>query len=211
MAQTANLLPRAEIAARKHSVVRQEILKAAIQLFAARGYRGVSLDDVAASLQYTKSVIYYYFKSKNEILWQIFTRSVEKFRVDIETIIGQYERPDVALPLMIRAHALNVMKNRELTAIYWSEASELLASQRQQLNRMNRNYDSMFESVYQRGVAEGIFRDIPLHVVVGGVLGMCNWLHTWYNERGSLSADQIADHFAELLSRGYSLDSRPVG
>jgi AcrR family transcriptional regulator len=199
---------RAELASRKHSVVRDEILIAAARLFAERGFRAVTMDDIARSLEYVKSVIYYYFKSKNEILWQIYCRSFEKFSGDIEAIRDEKMSSEAGLAKMIRAHALNVMKNRDGTAIYISEESELNPQQRQQLSRMKRSYDAVFESVYQRGVAEGVFRDVPPHVAVGGILGMCNSLHVWYNEKGSLSAEQIADYFVILLSIGYKVDNR---
>lgn len=199
---------RAELASRKHSVVRDEILLAAARLFAERGFRAVTMDDIAKSLEYVKSVIYYYFKSKNEILWQIYGRSFEKFSGDVEVIREEKLSSEAALSKMVRAHALNVMRNREWTAIYISEESELNAQQRQQLSRMKRSYDTVFETVYQRGVSEGVFRNVPTHVVIGGILGMCNSLHVWYNEKGSLSAEQIADYFVTLLSGGYVVESR---
>lgn len=201
---------RAELASRKHTVVRDEILISAARLFAERGFRAVTMDDIASSLEYVKSVIYYYFKSKNEILWQIYGRSFEKFSGDIEAIQAEQGPSEFALAKMVRAHALNVMKNRELTAIYNSEESELTQQQRQQLSRMRRSYDTVFETVYQRGVAEGVFRNIPTHVAIGGILGMCNSLHVWYNEKGSLSAEQIADYFVTLLSSGYKSENRSV-
>lgn len=203
MARTSKLHARQEIASKKHSVVREEILNSAARLFAKSGYRAVSMDDVAAGLQYTKSVIYYYFKSKNEILWQIYTRHFERFSGDIETIASG-EAPIVQkFATMIRTHALDVMNNRDWTAVYSHESSELTPTQRQQLNRMHRNYDTMFESVYQQGVSEGLFRDIPLHVAVGGCLGMCNWLSAWFNDKGPLSSQQIADLFVGILENGY--------
>jgi AcrR family transcriptional regulator len=192
-----------DIASKKHTVVREEILYAAARLFASRGYRAVSMDDVAGSLQYTKSVIYYYFKSKNEILWQIFSRNFERFSGDVEALMHAEEAAEVKFAKMIKCHALNVMNNRDWTAVYNSEAAELTPPQRQQLNRMHRNYDTMYETVYERGVASGIFKDIPTHVAVGGVLGMCNWLHAWYNDKGPLTAQQIATHFSTMLSTGY--------
>ena len=100
------------------------------------------------------------------------------------------------------------MKNREWTAIYNREESELIPQQRQQLSRMRRGYDAVFEAVYQRGVVDGVFRDVPPHVAVGGILGMCNWLYVWYKEKGPLSAEQIADYFVILLSGGYQVQNR---
>lgn len=203
MARASRLQARQEIASKKHSVVREEILNSAARLFAERGYRAVSTDDVAAGLQYTKSVIYYYFKSKNEILWQIFSRNFERFSAEVESLVALDIPPAQKLARMIRAHALNVMNHRESTTVYNHEGAELTPAQRQQLNRMHRNYDAMFESVYQKGVAEGVFRDMPVHVAIGGILGMCNWLHAWYSDKGPLTADQIADLFAGMLENGY--------
>jgi TetR/AcrR family transcriptional regulator, cholesterol catabolism regulator len=202
MARANKTAPRAELAARKHSVVRDEILLSATLLFAERGYRAISMDDIAATLEYTKSVIYYYFKSKNEILWQIICRTLDKYTSDIEAIRARKEDPDTMLLAMLRQHALLVMNNSEWSAIFNKELSELTPQQQQQLSRLKRGYDAMFWSVYQDGVAAGAFRDLPVHIVIGGMLGMCNWLYTWYNPKGPMSAEEIADHFIELMRDG---------
>jgi AcrR family transcriptional regulator len=202
---------RADIASRKHSLVREEILASAAKLFARIGYRAVSMDDIASSLGYTKSILYYYLSNKNEILWQIYLRSFEKYAGDIQAIIDAKLPSDVALKNMIRQHALNVVRNPEWAAIYNSEETELNPSQRRQLNRMKRDYDAVFEKIFEAGVSQKLFRDIPCHVAVGGILGMCNWLHSWFSEKGALTPEQIADQFTTLLSDGYSLRSDDAG
>lgn len=209
MATKTKASPRVDIAARKHAFVREEILTSATTLFAERGYRAVTIDDIAANLGYTKSVIYYYFKSKNEILWQIFSRIFDTFFSSINAIRNEDLPPDVALAKMIRQHALNTMKNRATTAIYNREESELDAQQERQVRRMKRDYDALFESVFEAGVRQGVFRDMPPHVAVGGMLGMCNWLYVWYDDKGPLSPEQIADHFVGLLSDGWRQQQQP--
>lgn len=203
MATRTKASARADIALRKQAFVREEILSSAIRLFAERGYRAVTIDDVAANLGYTKSVVYYYFENKNEILWQIFSRIFDTFFSSIEAIRKQNLPSRDALGKMIQQHALNVMKNRDTTAIYNREESELDPQQKRQVRQMKREYDALFESVFQKGVSEGHFREMPPHVAVGGMLGMCNWLYIWYDENGPLSPEQIAEHFTTLLSDGY--------
>lgn len=205
MATKLKASARAEIASRKQEFVREEILASAAKLFAERGYRAVTIDDIAANLGYTKSVVYYYFKSKNEILWQIFSRIYESYFRAIETTRSQNLPPDLALAKMVRQHALSVMENRDWTAIYFREESELDAQQRRQIGRMKREYDAIFEAVFEAGVSQGIFRKMPPHIAVSGVLGMCNWLYVWYNEKGALSAEEIAELYATLLADGYRL------
>ena len=198
---------RADIASRKQAFVREEILASATNLFAERGYRAVTIDDVAANLGYTKSVVYYYFKSKNEILWQIISQIFDGFLQKILAIRDQNLAPNPALSKMIRQHALSVMENPQWTSIFNKEEPELDPSQRRQVRRMKRDYDAVFESVYDAGVQQGKFQSIPSHVVVGGALGMCNWLSVWYDPKGSLSAEAIADHYASILLNGCSTNA----
>jgi AcrR family transcriptional regulator len=199
---------RADIASRKQAFVREEILASATGLFSERGYRAVTIDDIAANLGYTKSVVYYYFKSKNEILWQIISRIFDGFLQKILAIKELNLPPQDALPKMVRQHALSVMENPQWTSIFNKEEPELDPTQRRQVRRMKRDYDALFESVYEDGVAKGLFRNIPPHVVVGGAIGMCNWLYVWYDPSGALSADEIADHYASILSSGVAKSAR---
>ncbi len=207
MAVRAKVSARADIASRKQAFVREEILASATRLFAERGYRAVTIDDVATNLGYTKSVVYYYFKSKHEILWQLFQRTFELFFQSAEAIRKENLPTDVALAKMLRLHAVNVMKHRDTTAIWNRDESELEPQQRRQVRQMKRDYDALFESVFEAGVKQGLFREMPLHIAVGGMLGMSNWLYVWYDDKGPLSPDQIADHFTALLSDGYRKQS----
>lgn len=193
---------RAQLAERKHTLVRDEILLSATRLFAERGFRAISMDDIAATLEYTKSVIYYYFKSKNQILWQIVCRTLERYESDIEEIRARKEDPAKTLRDMLHQHALLVMNHSEWSAIFNREMSELAPAQQQQVSRMKRAYDAKFWETYQSGVAAGAFRDLPVHIVIGGMLGMCNWLYTWYSPKGPMSAEEIANHFVELVVDG---------
>ncbi len=197
------LSPRAELKARKQAYVQEEILAAAARLFAERGYRAVTIDDIGASLEYTKSVVYYYFTSKNEILWQIFQRIYDSYFEGISEIRARELPPAEAMAAIIRKHALNVMERRDWTAIYFREESELTEQQRKEIAKKKRRYDSMIEEVYEAGMKAGVFRQMPVHIAVSGLLGLCNWLYVWYKEQGALPAEQIAAYCSDLLANGY--------
>lgn len=197
------LSTRAELKAKKQAYVQDEILAAAAKLFAERGYRAVTIDDIGSSLEYTKSVVYYYFTSKNEILWQIFQRIYDSYFDGLSEIRARNLPPQEAMALIIRKHALNVMEKRDWTAIYFREESELTDQQRKEIAKKKRQYDAMIEEVYEAGMASGVFKRMPLHIAISGLLGMCNWLYVWYKEQGTYSAEQIADYCANLLANGY--------
>ncbi|WP_028216697.1 TetR/AcrR family transcriptional regulator [Paraburkholderia oxyphila] len=194
---------REQLKAKKQAYVQDEILSSAVTLFAERGFRAVTIDDIASNLGYTKSVVYYYFKSKNEILWQIFTRIYDTYFEMISSISATDLSPEEALRQIIIGHAMNVMERREWTAIYFREESELDEKQRKLMLNRKREYDATIEKVYRAGVEAGVFQDIPPHVAVTGILGMCNWLYTWFSEKGPITATEIAEYYVAMLTKGY--------
>ncbi|REE18159.1 TetR family transcriptional regulator [Paraburkholderia sp. BL27I4N3] len=200
---------REELKAKKQAYVQDEILASAVTLFAARGFRAVTIDDIASNLGYTKSVVYYYFRSKSEILWQVFSRNYDTYFESITAISQAELEPIDALARIIRAHAINVMERHEWTAIYHRDESELTEKQKKLILGRKREYDAAIERVYQAGVDTGAIRDdIPTAVAVRAILGCCNWLYTWYKQDGPLSPQAIADHYVSLLMEGYALPSK---
>lgn len=197
---TTNL--REELKARKQAYVQDEIIAAAARLFAERGIRAVTIDDIASSLGYTKSVVYYYFKNKNQVLWEIFNRIHETWASEMKAIVEQDVAPDKKLAALIRQHALNVMDRTEWTAIYFRDQSELTEAQQATVSERKRLFDRNFRNTYSAGVAAGLFKDVPSAVVVSGIIGMCNQTHFWFKKGKGLSAAQIADHYTDIIIDG---------
>lgn len=195
--------PREMLKARKQAQVREEIVRVAARLFAERGYRAVTIDDIANELGFTKSAVYYYFGNKAEILWQIFEEIYDSYIRMASGIRDLRLDPREAMWRVIHEHATWVIERRHWTAIYFREESELTEEQRRMITRRKREYDAIIEGIYAEGVKQGEFADIPPHIAVSGILGMCNWLHVWFNEKGRVSPDEIARHYATLLSQGY--------
>lgn len=193
---------RKELRAKKQAYVQEEITAAAAELFATSGYRAVTIDEIAAQLGYTKSVVYYYFKSKNEVLWSIFEQINDAWAHDMDDIISSGAAPDVMLKAMVKKHALNVLERTAWTAIYFREQGSLTEEQIKIVQGRNSVYNDRFKTVYRRGVEEGVFKDIPLPLIVGGIIGMCNWTHDWYKKGGSLTPETIATHFSEIILNG---------
>ncbi|MBC8751687.1 MULTISPECIES: TetR/AcrR family transcriptional regulator [Paraburkholderia] len=194
---------REELKARKQAYVQDEILMSAVSLFARRGFRAVTIDDIASSLGYTKSVVYYYFKSKSEILWQIFLRNYDEYFQMITSVTELGLGPEETLRRLILDHALHVMERPEWNAIYWRDETELNEHQRQQMADRKREYGVRISAIYADGVAENRFRKIPTGVAVRAIIGMCNSLSTWFRPDGRLSAADIAEHFVTMLMSGF--------
>lgn len=200
---------REELKAKKQAYVQDEIIAAAARLFAERGIRAVTIDDIASSLGYTKSVVYYYFKNKNQVLWEIFNRIHETWAAEMKAIVEQDIPPDKKLAALIHQHALNVMDRTEWTAIYFRDQSELTEAQQATVSERKRLFDRNFRTTYAAGVAAGLFKDIPPAAVVSGIIGMCNQTHDWFKKGKGLSAAEIAQHYTDIILDGCRVQRDP--
>ena len=192
----------------KQAQVQEEILKAAARLFADKGYRAVTIDEIAAEIGFAKSAIYYYFRNKEEVLWRIVEEIYDSYMEMARAIRAQHLSPDEAMSRLIRQHVLMVIQRREWTAIFFREESELSPERRRLIKRRKREYDAALEAIYREGVEAGLFRDVPAHIAVSGILGMCNSLYVWFNDKGPVKPEEIADYYASLLAGGYELPKR---
>ncbi|HUF45582.1 MAG TPA: TetR/AcrR family transcriptional regulator, partial [Aestuariivirgaceae bacterium] len=203
MTEAETATPRELLKARKQAQVREEIVRVAAKLFAERGYRAVTIDDIANELGFTKSAVYYYFGNKAQILWHIYEEIYDSYISMVSEIRDANLSPRDAMQRIIYQHVLWVIERRDWTAIYFREESELNEDQRGIIRRRKRDYDAIIEGIYAAGVKQKVFADIPPHIAVSGILGMCNWLYLWFNDKGPVTPDEIAMHYVTLLAQGY--------
>jgi AcrR family transcriptional regulator len=202
----------AAIRERKFNLVHDEILRAASVLFAVRGYRAVTTNDIADQLGFTKSAMYYYFGNKYDILSTIFRESFGYYLKQARTIVAQSRGPQDILHDLTVQHALNALERREWTIIYFRDESELNERDRAHINKCRKEYAEFFTRAYADGVRTGAFRDFEPSMVVNGIIGACNSITVRHRNEDSASYRRFAEQVADLIARGFlaaSATARP--
>ena len=64
------------------------------------------------------------------------------------------------------------------------------------------HFEEMWRDLIREGNQAGIFDCSDVPMTVRGLLGVLNWTITWYRPEGTLSPEQIADHFSEMFLEG---------
>src|SRR5690606_28421804 len=100
---------------------------------------------------------------------------------------------------------INVLENRAWATIFFRDQGELNEAQRKQLTQWKLEFDSKLRGVYVEGVEQGLFTSMPPYVVVGGIIGACNFLPVWFRDSGKLSIDEIGEINADFLLNGLLL------
>lgn len=200
--QDANASVRGRIKEQKTALIQEEIMIAAARLIAGRGFRAVTVDDISAKMGFTKSIVYYYMKNKNEILWRIFEKIDETYANGLDEAFQGGGSPVEQLSAVMQRHCMNVLSHLDWSTIYNRDLNELSEEQRAKVEEHRHQYNRRIQSLYEKGVRTGHFRPAPSVIAVSCLIGACNWPYTWFNPKGKLSAADIAKGYADQLING---------
>jgi AcrR family transcriptional regulator len=125
MATSTRVDRRTRAARSEGADARKQLLEAALEVFAMRGYRQASVDDIAERAGYSKGAVYWHFGSKDELFFSLLEERIEEpWRRSIELL--ETAGPDLDMSLEAnRLFAQLVRDERDLMLVereYWSLA-----------------------------------------------------------------------------------------
>lgn len=186
---------------------RDQILDVAARLF-QNGYQATSLDDVAVELRITRPALYYYFKSKEDILAAIYERAVGALIDRASLIFAENFPPDFLLCRLVQAHVRTMLEERPIVRVFFQEKHSLGPQASRLVKAKEVAFTKMLAATIRAGQKSGLFRSGNPELVVNAILGMLIWLYQWYRvERHS--ATEIEDVFCRMIIQG--VVSEPAG
>ncbi|GAB3652280.1 TetR/AcrR family transcriptional regulator [Glycomyces tarimensis] len=187
----------------KTKSVPDEVLRAALELFAEQGYANTSVQQIVQAAGVTKGAMYHYFTSKDDLLFAIYERmlSLQKRRLDEITARGG-EAEEVLRAVCEDVVVTSIDFLPEGTIFFRSQ--HMLAPERQQeVKRRRREYHDAFAELIARGQAEGRFRDdMPTSVLIAHFFSDVHYLPHWYSPEGPETKGEVAQQITELFLRG---------
>lgn len=186
---------------------RDFILDVAVHEFAAKGYRGASLGDVADALGVTRQALYYWFAKKHDILHALFLRFFERLDEAASRAEAETEDPSARFGAMLRAHIMIVAEEPSLSSLFTEERVNLPPSAEADVQERRRLYHSRFVAAYQAGIDAGEHReDVSASLAVSILLGAANWVYRWYHPDGSITPERLSAVVDGLLATGYAVE-----
>ena len=183
-------------------MTRDDILEAAAQVFRQKGFHGASMANIAEAVNLQKASLYHHVSSKQEILFELLDRALELLLERISPIANLDLPADERLCRMIREYLQILAENTDLSAVLLFEHRSLEGRQHARHVPNRDKFENLWRDVLKDGVRTRQFvcDDIPLSA--RAILGILNWTITWYRPNGSLTVEQIADHYSNLLLNG---------
>ena len=183
-------------------MTRDDILDAAAQVIRQKGFHGASMADIAEAVNLKKASLYHHVNSKQEILLALLDRALEMLFEQIDIIAKQPLPADKKLHRMIQTYLRLLAENSDLSAVLLFEHRSLEADQHTRHIPNRDRFESLWRDVIADGVGEGLFTCPDVALAVRALMGILNWTLTWYHPDGSLSIEQIADQYTQLLLNG---------
>lgn len=190
-----------------------QILKRACSVFAEKGYHDASVRDIAAATGVSPAGLYYYFRSKEELLFMVLDGCLESLVEHVQEEARQEVLPERRIRAMIRAHLRFCTGHWEEMKVLAHDLEALSGAPRRRVLRRIRAYSSLvFRTLEGLGPRR---TPLELRAATFALFGMLNWVHTWYRSGRDLQVDHLADHFSNLflngfLSRGPQAEAEPL-
>lgn len=137
-----------------------EILAVATHEFADKGLTGARIDAIAAATRTSKRMIYYYFGSKDGLYLAVLEEAYRRMRA-IESDLHLDDLPPVdALKKLVEFTYDHHRDNEDFIRLVMNENIQRgdYLRKSQSIQQLNTNAIASVKAVYDRGVAQGVFR-----------------------------------------------------
>jgi AcrR family transcriptional regulator len=178
---------------------RQVVLRTAARIYSRNGFHETTLADIADKLNVSKPALYYYFRSKDDILF-------ECHRLAIEAITdGDNPMPSRAeasgrerLEEFLRRYVRMVVDDFG-TCLVMTGTNALEPENRGQVVEGRRQIDSMLRELLEHGNADGTLACPDTKLTAMFIFGAMNWIPRWFHADGSLGLEEVADRLIEFV------------
>jgi len=177
-----------------------EIRKRAAAVFADHGFDRASIRDVAKATGMSLAGLYYYYRGKEEILYDI---QHEAFRTLLEhhaVALAGVKDPTEKLTCVIDAHCAFFAENIAEMKVMSRESEQLSGTFAEEVGQLRRRYVRLVRSILED--MDNLKDDVAPGTAVFILFGMMNWMYTWYDPRRDGSAADIAKAIRRIFLHG---------
>lgn len=181
--------------------VAELILERASALFADRGYKGCSMEKLAASLGATKPFVYYRYKDKADLLAAICERSLDLTDAVLSDALALDGTATQRLAAFSRDFAAMVIDRGSCVKVYQYEAAHLREADAARLAARRGAIEKRLRTLIAKGIEDGEFALDDPAIAASSINGMLVFITFWYNRRTPETRAQAIAKLQEFALR----------
>ncbi|MEK3989860.1 TetR/AcrR family transcriptional regulator [Robertmurraya sp. FSL R5-0851] len=178
---------------------KEQIILSAIKIMNRKGYNGATMEEIAAELLMTKGALYYYFKNKEDLIYQchelVLTNAIEELQAHLEEPVSYETR----LRNMIKTHIAYAIKEKETFNMILKPDETFSSEQLKPILLKRQKYAHQFDTVIKEGMKAKEFTITELKIARMILLGSMNWIQQWYQPDGKFNVEELQNVYADYL------------
>jgi AcrR family transcriptional regulator len=179
-----------------------QLVENALKLFSRGGFRETSLQEIADGLGITRPLFYYYFDSKEDLLWRLIGHLGDSLLERARPLAAAEASATERFRLLIESHVRTLLENVDAFRVYFAERHLLEGKRDRRLKRGELAYLELLTDLVAEGQASGEFKSGEPNVLAHLATGTANSVLSWYHPDGATPADQIAALTVEYAISG---------
>jgi AcrR family transcriptional regulator len=176
----------------------QNVQRAAVELFAERGYTATGIRDIAKRVGLTSAALYHYTGGKEMLLAGVMRDSLVELLARGREALASSGDPAVQLARLVTMHVGVQAFNPCSARVTDSEIRSLSAANKDTVVSLRNEYESLWQTVLDSGVRGGQFHVQDTRIARLALIEMCNGVVNWFKPDGRMSVAEIQAHFVEL-------------
>ncbi len=169
------------------------------RLFAAHGYEGVSMRDIAGSVGIRQSAIYNHFPSKQHLLVDLMESHMQRLLEAMHGAVGKSGTPVERLTAFARFHVTYHIDQPEDVFLAYMELRSLGDEGRTAVIPLRDAYERTLRDILEAGAKDGSFSIAQTAVTARAILAMLTGVTVWFRDGGSLDRDAVARAYVQTV------------
>ena len=187
------------------------VREAALECFAAQGYHGTSLREIARESGITLGTLYHYYPSKEGLLLDLMKLAMEPLLESLERVrVTRDPSPAHQLFWITKGFVEFAATNQRLAILADVELRALSPANFAVVVKWRDQYQNRLLDVVERGIEEGVFLCDDPKIAVFSIIAVGNQVAHWYEPQGQFSVDEVSKRVAlvALTIAGQSSEGR---
>lgn len=176
----------------------RKFLRAAVSAFSGRGYHATTTRDIAALVGSSPAGIYTYYATKADLLFEIAMISHEYIQKVMDEALASADDPASRVAAMVRASVTYHAEEHVLASVVNHDFRHLDVTRLAKVLKIRKQISQSVRDEVQAGIDAGVFHVDHVEGAAVAVLRLVD-VASWYNERGSMTPEQLADIYVALV------------
>jgi AcrR family transcriptional regulator len=184
----------------QHRLKRFAVLRAASRAFAQKGYFQTSLADIAKEFNLNKATLYHYFKSKEEILFEIHVHAIASITDDAPVPNAETSTGRERLEHFIDRYVTMLIDDFG-ACLGLTDIKPLDKASHDQCVAGRRRIDNLLRTILREGMNDGSIATVDPKSTASFIFGALNWICHWYHAEGEITPDELKRRANDFVLR----------